>query len=482
VFRRIATGGLFTACAILAGCRDKVPDAPQRGGPPRLLSVQELTEAEKRYGHAPTPNPAVKYQPDVVMLRAGAEAIRSVSSDGFVWTLDPDARGAGSIRAGTVLLLTSRAAGRVLGVQKTGDGLEVVLGPVEITEVIREGRFTLDQPVDLDNMLSFTVPEVFDPQVTLNPVVAGGATGAMVSHAGFSNSISPRQVTVHRFAMTPIVGPRGVGVRIKSNAGGVMFLGEAFLYLSAPRLYFNLDIREGRITVCEVQLNGAAGFQMVFEAASPSPRLDANINERRYAPVEFSIPVNGLGVPFAVTVRQIFQLQTAFTSTGSLKAAVHYKLAGGLRVGYRNGTWSMGGPTGVSPVVNLDNLLLSTQGAALGVTGMVMTHHASMMVGIGAFGFLTGPYGFLNTSVTVTRGSSAGLLQGPLTCKQATLSMGVGAGVGYMIPEPVTGAINSLLRALNIREEIKSSGGLETKPVIIVNMGRVHPALEGCGA
>jgi hypothetical protein len=81
----------------------------------------------------------------------------------------------------------------------------------------------------------------------------------------------------------------------------------------------------------------------------------------------------------------------------------------------------------------------------------------------------------------VTRGSSIGILQGPLTCKQGTLSMGVGAGVGYRIPEPVTGAINSILRALNIREQIQGSGGLQTDPVIIVNMGRYHPSLEICG-
>lgn len=215
---------------------------------------------------------------------------------------------------------------------------------------------------------------------------------------------------------------------------------------------------------------------MTFEAASPSP-MAANINERRYAPVDFTIPVTGMGVPFAVTVRQVFQLQTAFTSTGALKARAYYKLKGALRTGYRDGRWSLGGPTGVTPVENLDNLLLSTQGVAIGVTGMVMTHQASVMVGIGAFGFLTGPYGFLNSSVTVTRGSSIGII----ICKQATLSMGVGAGVGYMIPEPVTRAINSILRALNIREEIKSSGGLETKPAIIVDIGRYHPAVEACG-
>ena len=500
---------LLSACVMAAGCREQ-PTARQRSaGPARILKLDELSEAEKRYGHSATPSPAVTYQPDVVLVPDGAEAIRSVSPDGLAWTIDPDSKEAEDIRPGKVLLLTSRAAGRVLGVRRTDEGLRVVLGPVQITEVIREGRFSLDQALDLDQALSFTVPEVFDPAVTVPPVVTSSASytrGSFVAahpcsrlgtgqtfflasararpHCDASGTAFPPvrsdQVTVHRFTLTPLVGPRGIGVRIVSDASGVHFLGEAVLYLKAPRLFFNLDIKGGQIVTCEVQLDGAAGLMMTFEAASPSP-MAANINHRRYAPVDFSIPVSGMGVPFAVNVRQIFQLQTAFTSTGTIKANVYYQLTGGLRTGYRDGKWSMGGPTGVTPVKNLDNLLLSTQGVALGVTGMVMTHQASVMVGIGAFGFLTGPYGYLNSSVTVTRGSSAGILQGPLTCKQGTLSMGVGAGVGYRIPQPVTGAINSILRALNIREEIQGSGGLQTDPVIIVNMGRYHPSLQICG-
>lgn len=501
ILQRMALAGLVTSCLVLAGCRDQSPARDRSAGPARILKLNELTQAEKRYGHSATPSTAVTYQPDVVMLPQGAEAIRSMSPDGLTWTLDPDTKDAADIRPGKVLLLTSRAAGRVLAVRKAEDGLRVVLGPVEITEVIREGRFSLDQPLELDQALSFTVPEVFDPAVTVPPIVTSSAdcdprpgSGGTILLASTSTSTRPRcnpggtgisrvgfdQVTVHRFTLTPLVGSHGIGVRIASDASGVHFLGEAVLYLNAPRMYFNLDIRGGQIVTCEVQLDGAAGLMMTFEAGSPSP-MAANINEKRYAPVDFSIPVTGMGVPFAVNVRQIFQLQTVFTSTGTIKARVYYKLKGSLRVGYRNGQWGMAGPSGVTPVENLDNLLLSTQGVAIGVTGMVMTHHANVMVGIGAFGFLTGPYGFLNSSVTVTRGSSIGLLQGALTCKQATLSMGVGAGVGYRIPEPVTGAINSILRALNVREQIQGSGGLQTDPVIIVKMGRYHPAVEACG-
>lgn len=280
------------------------------------------------------------------MLPAGAEAIRSMSPDGLTWTLDPDSKDAQDIRPGEVLLPTSRAAGRMLAVRKGEDGLRVVLGPVEITEVIREGRFSLDQPLELDQALSFTVPEVFDPAVTVPPIVtssadcdprpgAGGSIllaststrprcnpgGTAVSRAGFD------QATAHRFTLTPLVGSRGIGLRIASDASGVHFLGEAVLYLNAPRMYFNLDIRGGHIVTREVQLDGAAGLMMTFEAGSPSP-MAANINEGRFAPVDFSIPVTGTGVPFAVNVRQIFQLQTVFTSTGTIKAGVYYKLKG----------------------------------------------------------------------------------------------------------------------------------------------------------
>ena len=209
--------------------------------------------------------------------------------------------------------------------------------------------------------------------------------------------------------------------------------------------------------------------------------MSANINERRYVPIDFFIPVTGMGVPFAVNVRQVFELKSAFTSTGALKGRIYYTLQGGLRVGCRDGSWSMAGPTGLTPKENLENLLLSMEGAAFGVTGLVMLHQVKVIVGIGTAGFVAGPYGFLNSSIAVMRDSSIRpLLQGPLTCKQATLSMALGAGVGYVIPQAVTRAINSILRALNIKEELKDSGGFQTKPVMLVKTSYYHPAVQAC--
>jgi hypothetical protein len=461
---------IATACVLLTACRGEAP-VQRREGPPRLASVKELSAAEQQYGHSAVADPKVTYQPEVVMLSAGADAIRSASADGLTWTLDPGSEGAANIQRGKVLLLTSRAAGRVLDVKKTTAGLQVVLGPADITEIVRDGQFSLDQPVNFDQAASYTKPDVFDPQVTVDPLLA------MFHHpAGYGTFVGPvlaRQVTQHRFTMTPLVGSQGIGVRIASDASGVRFLGEVVLYIKAPSLRFNLDIRGGKVNVCEVELKGVAGLMVAFEAALPSP-TSANINERRYAPVDFYIPVTGMGVPFAVNVRQIFELKTAFTSTGTFKGRGYYTFTGGLHAGYRDGQFSLGGPTGFS---GKETLLTSMKGVAFGVTGLVMTHHANVIVGVGLAGFVAGPYVFVNSSVALTRGSSLGMIM----CNQESFSMAVGAGVGYNIPQPVTSAINSILRALNIREEIQGSGGIQTKPMMIVSKGWYHPAVQACG-
>lgn len=159
----ILIAGLSAACILLPGCRKRSTSVQESAGSPRLVKIQELTEAERRYGHAARRSAKVTYQPDVVILPAGADAIRCANPDGLTWIIDPDAEGADDIRPCKVLLLTSRAAGLVLGVRKEGDGLQVVLGPVEITEVVRDGDFTLNQPVDLSQALTYTVPEMFDP-------------------------------------------------------------------------------------------------------------------------------------------------------------------------------------------------------------------------------------------------------------------------------------------------------------------------------
>ena len=216
----------------------------------------------------------------------------------------------------------------MLGVERTGEGLRVVLGPVELTEVIRDGQFQIDQPVNLDQMLEYPMPEIFDPVMPVTPIVAqrpGELRFLPASHAPPVSGDRP-------FKLWPLFGSDGFGVEIVSDERAAHFLGRAKLYVEKPRLFFNLDIKGGRLLVCEVRLTGTGGFALTFEATLPNPQ-DANINQDRFSPKEFSIPVSGNGIPFAISVRQAIRLQTAFTSSGAIRAGIAVQAEGGLERG-----------------------------------------------------------------------------------------------------------------------------------------------------
>ena len=450
-----------------AGCGGN-PPVPQG---PRLASSKELSPAERQFGQSPHQAPGLTYQPDVVVFEKGADAIRGVSGNGLTWTVNASAAGVDQIQPGRVVILTSRAVGRVLAVDKGSDGLHVILGPVEITDVIKQGNFALDQPLNLDDALKFTAPDYPGIVSPVTPIAAR-STDDVVLRRVIAPDDAPLALT--NFKVMPMAGNTGIGVRVTSNQGGVMFKGEVVLYLNAPHLKFDLDIKDGKVVLCEVALTGAAGLLHTFEAGSDRS-FSANINQRIDIPIDFSIPITGMGAPFAVNVRQVFILKTAFSAkNGTLRARGNYNLSGGLSLGFRDGKFSAGAPSGLT---TKESLLQSTNGVSLTPTGVMMIHQAKVIVGIGAFGFATGPYVALNSSVAVTNGSAIGYV----VCKGATLTMALEGGVGYAIPQVVTRALNSILRALNIKHEVQGSGGFTMATQRLLSTTSVSPKIPLCG-
>ena len=452
-----------------------VPIPPPHSGPPRLLKTSELSDAEKRFGISPEQTAGLTYQPDVVLLRSGVNAIRSLSEDGLVWTLDPRAEGIDRIQPGKVLLLSTKAAGRVLAVTRADTGVEVVLGPADITEIVREGSFSIDQPVDLTQALEMALPASFDPVRAVAPIVANALRpdthGFIISPARFV-----QQAEEHDFRVIPMASVKGVGAELRSKPGGVLMVAQILFRLEAPKLNVRLNIQPAGVVSALVELKGAAGIEASFEAAAPGPNA-RNINADRPAPVDLFIPINGLGVPLAVHVRQVFRVQTAFTSTGTVKAHGFYTLAGGIRAEYSGGKFSVGGPTGFGKA---ETLLPNLDGAVFGPAGIVFTHQVNVMVGVGVAGFVAGPYVYNNSSITAAKGSA---LSRPLTpeCRRETVSMAVGAGVGYRIPAIVAKVINGILRFFKITAQIRDSGGVSTDPVMLVNTGWYWPKMQACG-
>ena len=131
--------------------------APVQVGHPIKLS--DLSDSEIRFGIAPKRGPGVTYQDDIILMEQGDKAIQSFASDGMSWTLDANAPQVNDIQVGKVLFATDRCAGRVLAVQHNGGSVSVVLGPVQLNELVKEGNFAYDQPLDLNNAIVVVAPD-----------------------------------------------------------------------------------------------------------------------------------------------------------------------------------------------------------------------------------------------------------------------------------------------------------------------------------
>ncbi len=119
----------------------------------------DLTESELKYGIAPKRGPGVTYQDGIILMENGDKAIRSFASNGMAWTFDANAPQVSDIQVGKILFATGRCVGRVLVLQRDGDKVSVILGPIQLTDVIKEGNFAYDQPLDLNSLTTVVAPD-----------------------------------------------------------------------------------------------------------------------------------------------------------------------------------------------------------------------------------------------------------------------------------------------------------------------------------
>jgi hypothetical protein len=122
------------------------------------IDPKSLTSTELAFGRAPQRTSAVVYQDSIILMENGDKALKSMSTDGLTWHFDANAPHVNEIQVGKVVFATERCVGSVLGVTRTGDDVAVVLGPVQLTDLIKQGHFTFNQPLDLTSLISVSVP------------------------------------------------------------------------------------------------------------------------------------------------------------------------------------------------------------------------------------------------------------------------------------------------------------------------------------
>lgn len=458
--RRRFTGLAALAClaALAAGCGTFGPARSDRAD-----------AADHRYGYAPRPDRSVVYQPDVVLVSGGGDAIRSVSADGFTYVIDGSAKGAGDLAPGKVMFATSEALGRMVRVERSRGDLAVTLAPVDLTEVVRDGHFTIDQALDLDSQTFAPLPDLLgeavggapatpvlpDPEratgLGLNAIGAGGprfvlpplALGpARAPGAGTAGSAKRKvgawDVTAYKDSTT-----LGLSAEHSTAVAGLRVDFDVQLLVRNLRVRGDLRVTNGVVPHPSFRVDGVDGLAVTI-AAGAQGGLSDNKKAKIEFPIEVKQPIIIGGFP--ATLKQTFKflVETAFTAkNGNISAT---------------GQWGLSGPIGyagssvLTPSFSVrKSIMQSLRGVSIGVEAIVLAveFRFGFLIGLPVAG--AGPFVGIVASVGLTNGSAAGRVGLPLAgpavkCRGSTLVATVRAGAGISMSEPLAKAIEHVLK------------------------------------
>jgi len=497
------------------------------------VDIHSLSESELKFGIAPRRSSTVEYQPGVIVMEHGDQAIRSISSNGMEWEFDANAEHVNEFQEGKIVFATGRAVGRVISLKREGNSVKAILGPIQLTDVIKNGKFKMDSPISADNVISYVAPDfpqepddhpgnktssndpgdgprieravvlsrvregVWTPmsvaetysdghRATFQKVGSGWATlQPAVSRMDPSLRVSPfkhlKQVAAFQPALpgvpglqtpqfpevpftpqapaqtagTPptvdvgdirtvgVMNPSYIGVQFysKNAPGGLAVFAEALMDVNNVHLHFSLDIENGSIVTCGLDLGGALGVTLHMDSHTTKD-FQVNLHKKWWVPIDLTIPI-GLGsfapVPFSATFNMMLDVNSGFSAKQSiLTAEGNYTYTGGLWAGYKkNGGWQVASASDLAARTDMGR---SIQGVSVGINSLVIATSIRAMVGIGQFGFNTGVFVGMRFDGTILRAPDEAF-----PCRQSTIGVFLDSGVGYSLPVFVAEMINKVL-------------------------------------
>jgi hypothetical protein len=461
--------GIAMVAILVAGCgaaatplQSGSAGSPAANAPTSALSA---SDAVTTYGYGPSPSPSVTFQPDVVVVGGGPASIRWAGDDGHTWAIDPAAPGASKLKVGSVMLLTSRAVGRVVDLHDEGGNRVVTLGPVQLTELFADANFDLDQPVDFGSMAYQAYPEtasdVSIPSSSASqdpggPLIDNGASaspGAItmptVRFASYrrdgsapsgalgdttAKQLPPagkacQEVTLAgKWLVKPCVDSSGISLGVDYRVGESLKLGGSMIFRTAdPHALAKVKIQNGSLASPTVLLDGIKGIDVNIAAGTASGVKDDG-KFKFEIPIEVELPIppgpETLGIPLNVVLEFKLLVEVAMSGKNStLQASASYNLDG--EMGVRDGQV-------VSPTLTVNKSILdSISGITIGPSGIVFAAKFKLHVGVGMSGFIAGPYATTTFSVGVSKGS---VLGSPIAnCMGASIALWVGGGVGVTV-------------------------------------------------
>ncbi len=455
--------------ALLAGCvggTASAPSDPRSGG-------------GLRYGLAPRPNQGATFQKDVVLVEGGASSVRSVTSDGLTWTLSPNAGGIGDLKPGRVMFLTDRGVGRVRAIQNTSAGVEVTIGPVDLTDVIRDGRFASKAPIPITKPVAISAAGAFWADPTLQQqagVAPGSGADVPVDPAAdvrravpvLDRPPSPAAIvaetvkaTTGAFGITGSCCDTGPSAAFSYNKKGLSMSGKVSLDMQRPEGAFELTIAGGRVSDAGLTVTGAAGITAELSAVAQPNGATKGFSPPLGTDFAFTVPVGYFfGVPLAMVVTQRFTVAVNIPGQARLDAVGKVKLSSQIGFRYHNGSYSNTTDASLDSSASIS----ATNSIAVGISSAEFEYNVRFTIGLGYLGFVAGVYLALAAHLVATVGAPIGFNELPGAdnpiehCVGIQGELWVDYGVGYEIPSSVAKLVNYFLEAFH-STPISTHGG-----------------------
>jgi hypothetical protein len=128
------------------------------------VDVHSLTPTQIKFGVAPPRSKDIEYADNVIIMEEGDKAIRSMATNGLSWTFDANAPHVNEFQEGKVVFATGLAVGKIVSLKREGDQVTTILAPVQLTDVIKNGSFAMNQPFNVNNMISYAAPDYPQPE------------------------------------------------------------------------------------------------------------------------------------------------------------------------------------------------------------------------------------------------------------------------------------------------------------------------------
>ncbi|HKV51631.1 MAG TPA: hypothetical protein VJO52_10555 [Gemmatimonadaceae bacterium] len=460
------------------------------------IDPHTLSASEVKFGIAPKRSPDVEYQPDVIVMEHGDQAIRAAGGDGLSWTFDANAPNVSDFQPGKVVFATGRAVGRILALKHDGSTVTAILGPVQLTDIIKNGRFQMSQEVDQDKMIAYTAPDYPGMQsdtgtakpasLELDGDASGGAAGRFASldmqqqvpaSPNVPNPLGAAQQVMgaipsvnaddDNLTLKPVASNSGVGLQYYyTPKGGPSATASGVVNLHKPVVKCVFRINNGAFDSAGISIEGSAGIKLSLDSYSSTTTF-INMHVQHWVPVDFSIPLGG-PVPLSLTFATMFNVNSGFSAKSSkMEATGEYSYGGKIFAGRAGGQWQL---SGVKEPKTITDLTESLSNVSVGINSFTMAFSIRALVGLGAFGFNTGVYAAVRFG-----GSLLASPSGDFPCRQATLGVYLDSGIGWQTPGWVVAAINVFLRPIT-GTAIDAAGDIWAAPASsIFTYGRQIP-------